>query len=55
MGAMARLMQKSGMPFSNAAKGNELEAKFKHEIARIGFQADRGHSSSLARPRVKTF
>lgn len=55
MGALARLMQKSGMPFTNPAKGTELETKFKHEMARIGFQADRGHSSSLARPRVKTF
>lgn len=55
MGALARLMQKSNVPFSNPTKGMELERRFTHEIARIGFQKGRGFSSRHARPRVRTF
>lgn len=55
MGAIARLMQKSNVPFSNPAKGIELQRQFTHEIARIGFHKDRGFSSRMNRAKVSTF
>ena len=55
MGAMAKLMQKSNVPFSNPAKGMELDRQFTYELARIGFQKDRGFSSHMSRAKVRTF
>lgn len=55
MGALARLMQKSAMPWSNPAKGLELERQFEQAIAGINFQRWRAFSSALPRAAARTF